>query len=179
MNKGAKQVMKAFRDSFAKLGRFRSILTKTPVCVLTATASQQTQKRIVKSLALRRYIFICQSPDRLNVRLSITKVKQLNPARDLKWLEKSLNERGKNHEKTIIYCKSMTTVASLYEYFSHSVKADEKLVAMYHSKTRDHIKERVLQSLLSQEGSIRLVIATSSLGMGVNIRDIRYIDNNK
>ena len=114
MNKGAKQVMKAFQDSFAKLGRFRSILTKTPFCVLTATASQQTQKRIVKSLALRRYIFICQSPNRLNVRLSITKVKQLNPARDLKWLEKSLNERGNNHEKTIIYCKSMTTVASIF-----------------------------------------------------------------
>ena len=66
-------------------------------------------------------------------------------------------------------------VACLYEFFSHSVKGDEKLVAMYHSKTHDHIKERVLESLLAQEGIVRLVIATSSLGMGVNIRDIRYI----
>ena len=175
IHEGAKQVKKAFRDSFAKIGRFRSILTKTPACVLTATADQQTQKRIVKSLALRRYTFICQSPNRLNVRLHVTKVKQLNPARDLNWLEKSLNERGNSHGKTIIYCKSLTTVACLYEFFSHSVKGDEKLVAMYHSKTHDHIKERVLESLLAQEGSIRLVIATSSLGMGVNIRDIRYI----
>ena len=46
---------------------------------------------------------------------------------------------------------------------------------MYHSKTPDNIKELVLSSLLEIDGKCRVVIATSALGMGVNIPDVRSI----
>ena len=46
---------------------------------------------------------------------------------------------------------------------------------MYHSKTPEKIKEKVLSSLLEEDGECRVVIATSALGMGVNIPDVRQI----
>ena len=46
---------------------------------------------------------------------------------------------------------------------------------MYHSKTPEKIKEKVLQSFMEDNGKSRVVIATSALGMGVNIQDVRQI----
>ena len=49
------------------------------------------------------------------------------------------------------------------------------VVAVYHSKSPDNIKELVFSSLLEVDGKCREVIATSALGMGVNIPDVRSI----
>ena len=49
------------------------------------------------------------------------------------------------------------------------------VVAMYHSKSPDNIKELVFSSLLEVDGKCRVVIATGALGMGVNIPDVRSI----
>ena len=46
---------------------------------------------------------------------------------------------------------------------------------MYHSKTPQGIKDSVLSDLLSDHGNIRLVIATSALGMGVNIPNVKKV----
>ena len=51
------------------------------------------------------------------------------------------------------------------------------VVAMYHSKSPDNIKELVFSSLLEVDGKCRVVIGTSALGMGVNIPDVRSIIN--
>ena len=82
----------------------------------------------------------------------------------------------------------MKQVSDLYEYFisepgecAYSSDKDgqnkDLPVAIYHQKTLDHIKECVLKSLLDENGTKWIVIATTSLGMGVNIRDIRCIIN--
>ena len=46
---------------------------------------------------------------------------------------------------------------------------------MYHSKTPQGIKDSVLSDLLSVHGNIRLVIATSAPGMGVNIPKVKKV----
>ena len=162
-------------------------LCKIPMCALTATADKKTQKKIVKSFALKKYKFISVSPNRKNVRLHVTKVKRLSPEKQLSWLEKELREKNTECSKTVIYCKSLKSISDLYEYFTQvlgedvfSNRAEEQttehmLVAMYHRKTHHHIKERVLTSLMEENGVKRIVFATSSLGMGVNIKDIRYV----
>ena len=40
-------------------------------------------------------------------------------------------------------------------------------IAMYHARTPQSIKDKVLSDLMSIYGSFRIVIATSALGMGV------------
>ena len=46
---------------------------------------------------------------------------------------------------------------------------------MYHSKTPEEIQMKVLESIVDPSGMVRLVFATSALGMGVNLPNIRRI----
>ena len=83
--------------------------------------------------------------------------------------------------RTIIYCRSLKDCGEIYTLFdevkggSSNCDTSIPVVAMYHSKTPDNIKELVLSSLLEVDGKCRVVIATSALGMGVNIPDVRSI----
>ena len=77
--------------------------------------------------------------------------------------------------KTIIYCRSLKDCGELYSLFDEAAANSEvPVVTMYHSKTPEQIKQKVL-SLLEENGNCRIVIATSALGMGVNIPNIRQI----
>ena len=49
------------------------------------------------------------------------------------------------------------------------------LLGMYHRKTLDKHKERVLADLTKPKGSCRVVVATTSLAMGVEIPDLRCV----
>jgi len=46
---------------------------------------------------------------------------------------------------------------------------------MYPSKTPEQIKQKVISSLLEEDGDCCIVIATSALGIGMNIPNIRQI----
>lgn len=46
---------------------------------------------------------------------------------------------------------------------------------MYHSKTPEEIQRKVLESIVDPSDMVRLVFATSALGMGVNLPNIRRI----
>ena len=74
----------------------RSALIKVPVIALTATFDKVTQKKIVKSLGLRKgYTFIQISPNRKNVKLHIIKVQKLQPTSNLAWLVSEIREKKK------------------------------------------------------------------------------------
>lgn len=51
------------------------------------------------------------------------------------------------------------------------------MVAMYHSGTSPSIQEIVLASLKDPNGKVRIIIATSVLGMGVDIKGLHRIIN--
>ena len=80
-----------------------------------------------------------------------------------------LNEQTVEFPKTIIYCRSLKDCGEIYSLF------DSPHVAMYHSRTPEKIKKQVLESVMDENGKCRVVIATSALGMGVNIQDVRRI----
>lgn len=98
-----------------------------------------------------------------------------------------LKENGKDAPKTIIFCNTMVEIATVFNYllgqlgnFGYSpqeCKSPETcLVAVYHSHTWDANKKRVVNSFKGN-GTIRVVIATTALCMGVNFPDVRYIIN--
>lgn len=77
-----------------------------------------------------------------------------------------------------IICRSLWhqhwRCGDIYDTFQHFVTCKSK-VAMYHSKTPQDITDNVLSDLVSPKGNIRLVIATSALGMGVHITTSRRV----
>eukprot|EP00794_Sanderia_malayensis_P001713 gene1712-1911_t len=181
-----KEVKKAFRDSFAKLNSLRTVLPKCPVLALTATANSLTEKKIVKSLGMKKFSLIRVSPNRLNIRLSVVKFAKLDP-KLLSWIMDGLKKESGAYQKTIIYCQSVENVAKVFVYFKEELgddvydsskqekSIDTLLLGMYHRKTLDKHKERVLADLSNPRGSCRIVVATTSLSMGVDIPDLRCV----
>ena len=145
---------------------------------LTATASRKVRSKIIKLLHMTNTKHVKQSPDKKNITYLVKKVDELEET--FQWLIDQLT-RTWQIPKTIIYCRSLKDCGEIYTLFdevkggSSNCDTSIPVVAMYHSKTPDNIKELVLSSLLEVDGKCRVVIATSALGMGVNIPDVRSI----
>ena len=86
--------------------------------------------------------------------------------------------------KILIYCRSVTLVGWLYEQFLVKIKRNaykdsqrkmkNAFIGMYHSETLEKIQNYVLHSV-TNETNMRVVIATSALGCGVNTSNIMYV----
>ena len=125
---------------------------------------------------------ISTSPNRPNIKLSIIKTDKT--IFQLKWIVYLLSDKKKHSPKILIYCRSITLVGWLYEqlmlalmqeaYVGRIRKKCNSLVGIYHSATPEKSKEQVLKSL-TDETNMRLVIATSALGCGVNAFNVKYV----
>ena len=93
---------------------------------------------------------------------------------------------GVNTPKTIVFCTSLSDVAKLVSNLFAMLgdalyepgkphHPSNRLVGIYHAHTHSKYKERVLSSFKSLSGTIRVVIATTAFGMGVNFPDVKYI----
>ena len=58
------------------------------------------------------------SPNRVNLRLSVHKVPRLNMLKHLDWLEDTIKQHGKDTAKTIIFCDTLYSVASVMNYMT-------------------------------------------------------------
>ena len=115
---------------------------------------------------------IRMSPDKRNVKYVVEKAKS-EPQDTFGWLISDMINNP-HAEKTIIFCQSLKACGDIYDTFQHFLPCKSK-VAMYHSKSPQDIKDNVLSDLMSPNGSICLVIATSALGMGVNLPNIKGV----
>lgn len=141
---------------------------------MTATASLKIRSKIIKLLNMRNPKVIRQSPDKKNISYHVEKAKELDET--FKWILDLFSSCIAEIPKTIIYCRSLKDCGEIYSLFDEiATHSEAPVVSMYHSKTPEQIKQKVLSSLLEEDGDCRIVIATSALGMGVNIPNIRQI----
>lgn len=154
---------------------------------LTGTADDKMTARIKKQLATSRTTCsIILSHERANIRHTVMKVAKNVYLQHFRWVAEMVKTDGVNTPKTIIFCTSLSDVAklvsnlfamlgdALYEP-DKSHHPSNRLVGIYHAHTHSKYKERVLSSFKSLSGTIRVVIATTALGMGVNFPDVKYI----
>ena len=180
------QLCYLFREAFGRIHELRSVCKENlPVLALTATADSDISELIRDSVNLsKRTKIICSSPDRPNIRLSVVKLKTKS-LDCLYWIIDLLTLLSVDCPKIIIYCRSITLVGWLVEKllcrlgdaaYLHPENKNSKdlLVGIYHSETSVRNKEKVLNSLITN-GIKRIIIATSSLGCGINCKDVKYI----
>lgn len=84
----------------------------------------------------------------------------------------------------VIYCKSLKTVGRVFchlkaelgegAWVNKKQKFENLLIAMFHSKTLLHHKDSVLKSL-NGEGNCRVIVATTALGMGINVPNVSHV----
>lgn len=88
------------------------------------------------------------------------------------WLTQDLSTRKKDCPRTLIFCSSIKICADIYTAFlmvlDNSVM---EFVNMFHSCTSENVKETIREDMNDDNGHIRVLIATSAAGMGVNYKN--------
>ena len=86
-------------------------------------------------------------------------------------------------EQFLICCRSVMLCSKVYFYLLNLLKGStlnnnlttRDVISLYHSETSDKYKQSVLESLTTDKGNLKLVLATSSLVCEVNMKNIRFV----
>ena len=158
----------------------------TPFLALTGTADKSTLNIIQKSLVLKDPVCIFVSPER-NIRFSVKKLKQNEMFEQLSWLVQLIRDAGIHCPKTLIFCNTLNDIAAVFNnlmlqlgpcayHLSDTKNPECRIIGMYHSNSFKEHKERLFLQFKGQ-GYKRVIVTSSSLSMGVNFPDIKYVIN--
>ena len=170
-----KEKKEAFRKWFGHIGELRSMFPKASVLALSATCTLKVRKRVMKILNLKpETVKITVSPNKSNIKLVAAKVPNVLEMA-MSWMVDGLSSLQESFPRTLIYCRSITDVSKLYTYITEELPESAHHVDMFHSETTDSSKEKILNSLKDPQSPTRVVIATSALGMGVDIVNLHSV----
>jgi ATP-dependent DNA helicase RecQ len=91
--------------------------------------------------------------------------------------EKLLEETkslGRRTTKTVVFVRERDQVVNLWSFFTHHLE-NKELVQMYMSTTADRMKKKIALDFKEENSIIRILIATSAFGLGVDCRGIRRV----
>lgn len=155
----------------------------TPVLALTASADLHSRDIVRRQLHFQNSNNITVSPNRPNIRLGVRRL-TTDSLDCFDWLVKDLKEKGLEMLPIIIYCRTINTVTRVFchlkaELGESAWVGEEKigqnlLIGMFHSQTLPVNKSRVLSSF-NGEGSCRVIVATTALGVGLNFPKVSHV----
>ena len=178
----------SFRKVFHEIGNLRSLLPKcVNVMALTATVTKETLRCVVERLSLESPKIIGLPPNRENIKFvlkpSITKKDfALSLASEL------LTFRVQT-PKTVVFCTTVQQVADIFlivkrELGIHITEPPNvpnilpfRLVDMFTAGSTSVMRQRILSEYCKRETKLRLIIATSAFGLGVDCPDITRVIN--
>lgn len=114
---------------------------------LTGTVDSKMGKKIRNLLAMKQDVHcITLSPERSNIKFSVIMVKREHYHSNFEWISNMIKTHGLSTPKTIVFCNTMTNVASmvgnLFAMLGNAVYVPErpqvpenKLVGIFHSLT--------------------------------------------
>ncbi|XP_066910771.1 bifunctional 3'-5' exonuclease/ATP-dependent helicase WRN-like [Clytia hemisphaerica] len=173
---------KAFRETFSRIGELRSTCRQNvPVLALSATIDLDLTQLVIGSCNLSKSLKIISTcSDRPNIFLEVIKVPKQENVECLHWILSILAKDVHESPKFVIFCKFVDTAGIVYQQlrrFKKKARPDlnpKDLIGIFHAETRKKKKNIVLESL-TEVVSLKVIVATSSLGCGVNMKDVRYI----
>ncbi len=151
-----------FRPEYRKLSALKSLFPKVPIAALTATATKQVQKDIIKQLNADEIIPLIGSFERENLFLYVHKKQDLME-QIINVLEKQKNESG------IIYCATRKKVGSISRILNEAGYQN----LPYHAGMNSELRT-INQNAFSKE-NVNLMVATVAFGMGINKSNIRFV----
>ena len=168
-----------FRPSFAHIHELRAFVPSgTPLMAVTATVTKDMRKEVIVKLDMKGCKYVFRSPNKPNIMYSVQRRTTIEE--DLGHILEDVRANGVRAKRVIVYCRSLNMCSSLYAHFLYELKhasyyppgaeeiSDNRLFGMFHSNTPDHNKEVILNSMSKEDGTVRVVFASSALGMGVD-----------
>lgn len=118
---------------------------------------------------------IAESPDRENIKITSVQVPNNEDLHTtFGWLIDGLKAEKESFPRHVIFSETILTVSKIYSAFVDVLGSDCKYVNMFHSKTKETLKEEIRKDM-TQDGLIRVLICTNSAGMGVNYSFLRNV----
>lgn len=172
-----------FRPTYKSLNQLRACVSaNVSFMCLTGTVTNDARLKIIDLLQFNKSVTISIPLRRLNIHVSLREVKT-NDFTFFNYIIKSLITNS--CPKTVIYCRNIKSVAAIYELFSSTLgilqfkdrkkSLKNRNIAMFHRSTAPRNKEHILSDFPKIDCALKVVIATSAFGMGVDIPDIEQV----
>ena len=153
-----------FRPEYRQLGRALVACGRPPVAAFTATATPRVRDDIAQSLGMRDPFVLVTGFNRPNLRLAAVRCRGDGGKR-----EALLRVLDPGAGRALVYTG---TVAAAEEVAQILVER-RMAAAAYHGRMADDERRRVQDEFAA--GDLRVVVATSAFGMGVDVPDIRQV----
>ncbi len=153
-----------FRPEYRRLGDAIAICGRPPVGAFTATATPRVRLDIVANLGLRDPVGKVSGFSRENLTMSVVRCRGKADKRD------SLLARIRPGDgRSLVYCGARKTAIEVA-----AVLSDARLAtAAYHGALDGDERQDVYQAFAA--GRLKVIVATSAFGMGVDFPDIRQV----
>ena len=152
------------RPAYSRLSATIASLGNPPVLALTATAGDETFRRIVDDLRIESWVI---DP---TVRANLHVADARGTKDKIGYLTELFSARESPPEKGIIYCHSRPKVTKVAQRLRKHLG---NTVMFYHGKMPN--AERLEVERLFREGALRVVVATSAFGEGIDLPDVRNV----
>ena len=152
-----------FRPVYRELGRFRAQLGNPLTIALTGSATAAARAEIRAILGLEHAVEVLASFDRPNLRFAVERVRD-DVARFAR-----LRELLTGDGTSLVYAPTRR----LTELITRALLRIGARVGPYHAGLSPEMRRSVLDTFLA--GSLRLVVATSAFGMGIDKPDVRRV----
>ncbi|WP_432511410.1 RecQ family ATP-dependent DNA helicase [Kineococcus sp. SYSU DK001] len=149
-----------FRPQYLRLGAARARLGNPPVIALTATASPQVRAEIVEHLRMDDPLVLVEGFDRPEIDLRVVRCTDAGTQR-----QGVLDAVAAQDGAVLVY---VATRADAEEFAGLIPGADH-----YHAGRRRADRDDVQRRFL--DGDLRVVVATSAFGMGIDKPDVRAV----
>ncbi len=153
-----------FRLQYRNLSTYLASLKKTTVLALTATATKEVQRDIVKTLALPAMQIISANFDRPNLRFEVRSL-----ASSTEKEQYLLELLEKKPASTIVYTSSRKES----ERLALLVNSKGFAAAHYHAGMDSARRQKAQRDF--ESGRVQVIVSTVAFGMGIDKADIRQV----
>ena len=153
-----------FRPSYRRVREIHARLGSPPTVALTATATPEVRRDIIRVLALDSPVVVLTGFDRPNLRLSVV------PTKTDAEKDATLVELLRRHDGVgIVYASTRKTVDRVAGLLVQQGIAAEA----YHAGLDDQRRKTVQASFMRE--SARVIVATNAFGMGIDKPNVRIV----
>ena len=153
-----------FRPSYRRIGLIRDRLGAPQTVALTATATPDVRRDIVRQLALRDAEIVVAGFDRINLTYQVKPVRT-QPEKDIA----AIALLRATEAPAIVYAPTRKAV----ERVTAVLVRGKITAAAYHAGLDDALRQRAQDAFMEQRA--RVIVATSAFGMGIDKPDVRLV----